>query len=387
MIIAGLFESRRLCYTVIFKREKRKIQKMDKNFLISVIIPAYNGEKYVERAVTSVLKQKIDAVDIEKVQIIVVDDGSKDRTLSIAQSIAVSHPNITVVHQDNKGEGGARNTGIELAKGKYIAFLDCDDWWDEAFLDKELTETLEKENIDIYEFSFKHVTNNYDYEKIFAVKDETIFFKDKNISNYNYSSLWKHLFKTTLIKDNHLLFGKSKTAEDLDFAEKCYFLSQSVKNINRVMYVYYKNSDSVMHKANSNTYLKSFIHLDVREKWFGKYGVVLRDDCDYQRILLARRYIIHVCMENSYRKARKIVANTEECNVVERYEDFIFPKKQQAEIIMWMKCPLIFWIKSKIFYLNKEKIEEWQAKNRFISKLVDSIVYRLRHYDSVTAKK
>ena len=79
---------------------------MDKNFLISVIIPAYNGEKYVERAVTSVLKQRIDAVDIEKVQIIVVDDGSKDRTLSIAQSIAVSHPNITVVHQDNKGEGG-----------------------------------------------------------------------------------------------------------------------------------------------------------------------------------------------------------------------------------------------------------------------------------------
>lgn len=112
---------------------------MDQCYLISVIIPAYNGEKYLSRAVNSILSQKY----AEKIEIIIVDDGSKDNTLQIANEFAKHNPQVVVIHQENKGEGGARNTGLENAHGKYLGFCDCDDWWEENFIDEELISELQ----------------------------------------------------------------------------------------------------------------------------------------------------------------------------------------------------------------------------------------------------
>lgn len=89
---------------------------------VSVIIPAYNAETYLQEAVASVLRQSVPPVEI-----LIVDDGSKDRTLAIAHDLAAQHAQITVLTRPNGGSGPARNTGLAQASGEFVQFLDADD--------------------------------------------------------------------------------------------------------------------------------------------------------------------------------------------------------------------------------------------------------------------
>lgn len=111
--------------------------------LISVIIPAYNGEATIRRAADSVLNQSY-----PNVELVVVNDGSKDSTRDILEQLAAEHPNFRCVHQENGGVSKARNTGLAAAKGDYIAFLDADDEMLPECLEK-LYRVSEKENCDI----------------------------------------------------------------------------------------------------------------------------------------------------------------------------------------------------------------------------------------------
>lgn len=111
--------------------------------LISVIIPVYNIENYIEKCVKSVIDQTY-----SKIEIIIVDDGSKDRSPEICDKIAKEDSRVKVVHQKNQGLSGARNKGIELANGSLVAFVDGDD-----YIEKDMYETLyndmKKYNADI----------------------------------------------------------------------------------------------------------------------------------------------------------------------------------------------------------------------------------------------
>lgn len=89
---------------------------------VSVVIPAYNAEKYLQEAVASALRQSVPPVEI-----LIVDDGSKDRTLAMAHDLAAQHAQITVLTRPNGGSGPARNTGLAQATGEFVLFLDADD--------------------------------------------------------------------------------------------------------------------------------------------------------------------------------------------------------------------------------------------------------------------
>ena len=109
--------------------------------LISVIIPVYNVEKTLKRCVDSVLEQSY--VNIE---IILVDDGSTDRSTEICERYAENFSNIRVLHQENSGPSEARNNGVKIAKGEYIIFLDSDDWWESDFILKCMKKNQKSEN-------------------------------------------------------------------------------------------------------------------------------------------------------------------------------------------------------------------------------------------------
>ena len=93
--------------------------------LVSVIMPAYNSEKYIGKSIESVLAQ-----DYEKFELIIVDDGSQDGTKRIAEQYAKSDVRIKLLEQANQGVSVARNKGLDTATGEYVAFLDSDDLWD-----------------------------------------------------------------------------------------------------------------------------------------------------------------------------------------------------------------------------------------------------------------
>lgn len=118
--------------------------------LVSIIVPVYNGEKYLDRCVSSLLLQK-DA------EIILVDDGSKDQSWAMCDDYEHNHANVHVIHQENAGDGAARNAGIEVSQGQYIMFVDADDYIP-ADTVEQLLETAQKQQAQI-------VIGTVNYEK------------------------------------------------------------------------------------------------------------------------------------------------------------------------------------------------------------------------------
>ena len=134
--------------------------------LISVIIPVYNVEKYLGECIDSVLHQTY-----KELEIILVDDGSKDYSGKICDGYAEKFENITVIHKENAGLGFARNTGLDCIHGKYVTFLDSDDYLKEDTIEM-LYDNLKKNQVDMCKSGFRKVDNNkgiineirYDYQ-------------------------------------------------------------------------------------------------------------------------------------------------------------------------------------------------------------------------------
>ncbi|MDC9721962.1 MAG: glycosyltransferase family 2 protein [Urechidicola sp.] len=206
--------------------------------LITVIIPAYNSEKFIRRAIDSVLNQLY-----KNIEIIVIDDGSTDNTAKIIKSYA---DKVKYIYQENKGVASARNKGIINSNGTYIAFLDADDYVLPNMY-KQLIENAHKSNADIVccnfyqendlglrKIAFKKINQNLDLSK-----SNDLVFAAKHIGN----SCWNKLFKRSLIQN--LKFPKIKRGEDSLFVLESLLNAKRVVFISNALYVYYQNSLSV----------------------------------------------------------------------------------------------------------------------------------------------
>ena len=134
------------------------LTEMEKE-LISVIIPCYNVEKYIDRCMESVLNQTY-----RNLEIILVDDGSTDGTGEIIKKYAEHDHRIKILHQKNKGAGAARNAGMEIASGSYIGFVDSDDWIAEDMYEY-LIGIIKEEDADIAACDFYAVHGRLDKQK------------------------------------------------------------------------------------------------------------------------------------------------------------------------------------------------------------------------------
>ena len=124
---------------IIYKSIKRKLNNMK----ISIIVPVYNVEKYLERCLDSLINQTL-----KDIEIICINDGSTDNSSEILKEYAKKDSRIIIINQNNQGISVARNNGMNKAKGKYIGFVDSDDWVDLDFFEK-LYKAAEKHNAQI----------------------------------------------------------------------------------------------------------------------------------------------------------------------------------------------------------------------------------------------
>ena len=116
---------------------------MDNYEKVSIIVPIYNVEKYIERCVKSLMRQ-----DYENIQIILVDDGSPDRSFEIVSELANNDERIVVIRQENKGVSSARNQGLKMADGKYLMFVDGDDYVDSNYV-SYFVDLIKTQNCDV----------------------------------------------------------------------------------------------------------------------------------------------------------------------------------------------------------------------------------------------
>lgn len=183
---------------------------------ISIIVPVYNAEKYLRRCIDSILSQSF--TDFE---LILVDDGSTDRSPQICDEYATRDKRIRLIHKKNGGVSAARNDGIDIAQGKFLTFVDSDDWVDEVYL-----ECLYKNK------EYNYVISSFINEpngKIRKLRSKTFVgerLKDYvSISYLSNGYPWGKLFNSKIIKDNSIKFKNIKVYEDLlfclEYAHNC----------------------------------------------------------------------------------------------------------------------------------------------------------------------
>lgn len=168
-----------------------KIINKKMNNLISIIIPVYNVNKYIEKCIVSLLAQTHDNFEA-----ILIDDGSPDNSIEIAKSIIKGDPRFIFLSKENGGQGSARNMGIDLAKGEYITFLDSDDYIEPTFL-QDMHAQLISTNADICVCNINVVNDNGNIIKSINNNPEAYMKKNDFLlcSDTISSFMWDKLFK------------------------------------------------------------------------------------------------------------------------------------------------------------------------------------------------
>ncbi|MBO4432933.1 MAG: glycosyltransferase [Clostridia bacterium] len=216
---------------------------------ISVIIPVYNVENYLKKCVDSVLAQ-----DFDDCEILLIDDGSTDSSGQICDEYGNKYPQIKVVHQENKGLGGARNTGIKAATGKYLLFVDSDDFIKSDMLNI-LYKTAEDTAADVVLFGADFVDEQ---GNVLAVRmplcSEKIITKptDQFLLYCKDTCAWDKLFRRSLFTENDIYFPERIWYEDLCVAGKIVLYAEKTSCIKKSFYNYLQRSDSIMHVKNTD---------------------------------------------------------------------------------------------------------------------------------------
>lgn len=269
--------------------------------LLSVVMPVYNAEKRLEIAVGSVLSQTW-----RELELILVDDGSKDASGLICDRIAASDPRVTVVHQSNAGVSVARNRGMEECRGDHIAFIDADDTIDSLTYEQAMRSLMEKP-VDIYMFGMSF--DYYDKDRLVRQNimsfNRELVIKSSEIGKYffelydcNYlTPVWNKLYRTAVLKQNGIQFNEGMAIlEDFKF---CLDTLQHCSEVTVTAEVFYRFYHDLrvpsFSKRPAIDYMNNFRILDKTLRELADFAG-LNDDLSAGRInaMILRYYVIAI---------------------------------------------------------------------------------------------
>ena len=207
---------------------------------VSIILPVYNSEDYIERCVESILNQTY-----KDFEIIIINDGSKDNSQEIIDRYKEEYPDtIVAIEQKNKGVARTRNYGIQIANGKYIMFIDNDD-----FMDKDYVETyvknIEEDDLDMVIGGYRRPTKNGRIVRKLVMKNE-------KWSKYKLMAPWAKIYKKEFMINNELQFLPSNIGEDDYLTMQAVLSTDKIKIIEYVGYNWYYNEESVSNTTQRN---------------------------------------------------------------------------------------------------------------------------------------
>ena len=222
---------------------------------VSIIIPVYNVENYIEECLNSIKNQSY-----KNIEIILIDDGSTDQSGYICEKFKKEDNRIIVFHQSNSGVSTARNKGLELAKGDYIMFVDPDDYLNRDFI-KIMINNFVNSEIVICGYYEKYVNS----ENIHKITDDIKVINQKEAINllfdrkYYNGYLWNKIFLKKIIKDNGIQFNKNiHMCEDLLFVTQYMIKCTNVTLLPNSLYYYRIRNSSMVFNKNSNKFISLF---------------------------------------------------------------------------------------------------------------------------------
>lgn len=244
--------------------------------LISIIIPIYNGEKYIEGCLNSILNQTFNNYEV-----VIVNDGSTDNTLKIIENYRESFERIIIKTIKNSGPGVARNIGIELANGDLICFVDSDDYVSEYMLE----DLYSVYKLNYYDVVVGEVITSSNKERTHFIRKNNVFeidglstaeqmFKSLNqCFNFTHGKLYRKKF----LLDNNIYFDNISFGEDILFNLKVYLNCKFIGGISNQVYCYYQNSNSITNSYDSNRNKKLELLLDKLEEYIEKKDSMSRN--------------------------------------------------------------------------------------------------------------
>lgn len=205
---------------------------MNYDLKVSVIVPIYNAEKHLKKCIDSLVFQTY-----KNLEIVLINDGSSDKSGQICDEYAISFENIKVIHQKNQGPSITRNNGILSSTGYYIMFVDADDYIDREMVERLLYEAQNKSSDlvicgfvqNIYKNKRIHnkIIKNNDF--FMANKNEIFNFSEKLFVDVNFNSVWAKLYRKSIMIENSIFFSN-----DMNMAEDTYFNTNYIKVANRI---------------------------------------------------------------------------------------------------------------------------------------------------------
>jgi len=214
----------------------------------SIVIPVYNAERYLENCIDSIFAQ----TSCSDYEVILVNDGSKDRSPEICDRYAEQVPAVKVIHQVNQGVSAARNAGISAARGTYILFLDADDYWDARFL--QLLDDAISKNPDMIEFGYRYFCADHAYEPVLpavhasGLTGVAYIEAHENINCMPIASCWAAAFRRQFLEDNDIRFPLGVAyGEDFDFHMHCLKAAERVFTVREPLYWYRMNESGATH--------------------------------------------------------------------------------------------------------------------------------------------
>ena len=228
---------------------------METNPVISVIVPVYKVEEYLPRCIESIISQTF--VDFE---LLLIDDGSPDGSGKLCDDYAARDSRIKVYHKENGGVSSARNLGLDEARGKWVMFVDADDWLCEDCF-KECVFNVEKNSLDVLQFSYVRVDNNgtelskeHNSIGLTSVLDSKRYIQE----NKYLVVVWGACIRYSLIKEYNIRFDENvKLAEDQLFIMDVLANANKIQRIAAVLYYYLDNPTSATNSSKSNDMLGS----------------------------------------------------------------------------------------------------------------------------------
>lgn len=346
----------------------------------SLIIPVYNCQDYIRRCVESILKQ-----EYANYEIILINDGSNDDSGNICDEYAKNNKQIKVIHKKNEGVSAARNDGLKQATGKYICFLDVDDYIDKNYF-TTTDKIIEKhKDVELINFGFYSEVENSNFEVMSSdkinytkriykthdkIKKDFVNLWD-NTMLYN---IWNKVYLAKIIKENKIEFPKNNWGEDVEFNRMYLSKINSMYNSDKCFYHYIRERKG----AATKNYKPEIFETRKKEfgefnEYFKKWGISKDEYYEYS----CRRYIERVlgCIENVYCSNMKFKNRYKEIKkfiydpITRETLKYAQPKSKKIKIMLIpikFKLVLISMLMGRTFNIIKNKFPSLfnKLKNR-----------------------
>ena len=295
--------------------------------LVSVVIPVYNVEKYLGQCLDSIINQTL-----KDIEIICVDDGSTDNSLKILKEYKEKDNRIKILTQKNLYAGVARNTGLKAATGKYLSFLDSDDFFESEMLE-EMYKKAEKDNSDIVMCGWHNYNNNLQ-KVVNDIKIATKYLIKSPFSPYDFQkelfdickpNPWTKLYRHSFFKENNLYYEDCICCNDITCICLSMVLAKKISIVDKC-FIYYRNNQTNSITSNRNKNLDSVLYAinkleerlkevnlyeDFKETFFKKavisynFGKNVRNRIELAKSILSpelAKYVINYRPPQKYKK-------------------------------------------------------------------------------------